>query len=411
MDYRASIPEIVEYIEEYTKENFSKYYPEAKKVVEVALDERGVRSKISHHTDIGSHSMDNELFWKELLGDREVSYMKDLRNEDLLRLMCNNEGSLLDIMVKNVTEDPNKFILSALYSQPSRMYGFFRLTNGTGGGWGNIKDSRCTLSFYLKLCIQEGGLVAPKIDLFFENYSPAGGYKEEVREIELVRNPMKLGRWLRSVGFTEYEVTNLSKHVSFKPKQFEMFITDHYIPECYIQLSEDQNLDSCMSKTSGCYELESDEHPTMAYEDSDCLLLLIKDCSSNKEFPYVARSIGSKLNSGYVNKYGLEIISFTDFDIHYEDLLDHELSYNTTCNGDVLLPYLDSCTNFVSIDHSKESVIIDGGSYYGCIDSGVGVKSTTECDNCGEEVEREDIYWVDGVGDCCYDCYCNSDDD
>lgn len=407
MDYRATVPEIVEYIEKYTKENFSKYYPEAKKVVEVELTGSEVRCKIRLYTDVINHYLDNDNFWQGVLGDPGVSYMRDLRNDDLLRLMCNNEGSILDIMVKNITENLNKFILSALYSQPAKMYGFFRYTNGTGG-WGNVKESNCTLSFRLKLCIQEGGLVAPKIKLGFESSSDRGGYKEEEREIELVRNPMKLGRWLRSIGFTEEEVTGLSKHVSFKPKKFEMFITDHYIPECYRQLSEDQNLDSCMSKASRFYDLENDEHPTMAYEDSDCLLLLIKDCSSTKEFPYVARSIGSKLNSGYVNKYGLETISFTDFDIYYEDLNDHELSYNTTRNGKVLLPYLDCGTDSVTIDNSKKTVVIDSGIWYGCIDSGVGVTSTINCDNCGDEIDREDSYWVDGVGDCCYSCFCEA---
>lgn len=362
MDYRATEEEILAYTEKFTEENFVKIFGED---VE----------RVIHSTGFDNEVMSNALSaaWVSVRDDTAHTQLEEdshfFGEGDLYTYSDNFWKSPEGGISKEEKVVAAKQMLRNLVFS----YGKMELLREYDIAVLSDYDIKRGTAFKLEARVTHNdGAFSGKVDLFCETDDS----KEEIFTIP----PVKMTKFLRKIGMTEQFVTRFSLTYSNKPKSYEIYITDKYIPEHYQMLAKVEDLTSCMSKPSHFYDLPKDEHPTLAYEDSDCLLMLVKEVGK-EGYPYVARSIINRETGKYVRIYGNTVAaSVVKHTLSEGDLYDCRINRIESANGGHLLPYLDSDTSTVSADEAHW--VIDGGGISCDYESGRSDDDISWCDCC-----------------------------
>lgn len=228
-------------------------------------------------------------------------------------------------------------------------------------------------------------------------------------------SPMKPTKLLAKL-YGEKIATAAASKVSMKNRGLEVCFTTKYIPECYLQMKRDENLESCMSKPDRCYSVPEGYHPTMAYENSpNAVLVLLWDTGKKR---FVSRAIGKLEGSSitWVKAYGtsgreeaMNEYTFLSYDGDVEGLC---LSKVEVAADVWLLPYVDGPEQLVT-DNGDYLVVDVDGEYEANYEMGT-TAPRIECICCGRLVGEVAFYSRDdAIGVCCEDDYrwCEDVDD
>jgi len=194
---------------------------------------------------------------------------------------------------------------------------------------------------------------------------------------------------------------------SFKAKQMELHFLTHYIPEMYIKMSRDESLESCMSKHSGDYNLPSNLHPTMVYENSpNAVLCLLYDQSKGR---HVARAVGL-VEYGHVvipSSYGIggRERYFDDLGCLKENGLDGLKLGKVEYDGEYLAPYVDGDYQLFKVE--EDYLLVSDDGHESSYETG-RLKIGEECSCCGDTFPEDEMTSTADDGRVCGFCRDNT---
>lgn len=233
-------------------------------------------------------------------------------------------------------------------------------------------------------------------------------------ETELLKfDPSKPTRIVGKI-FGEKIATKLASLMPMKRAEVELHFTRKYIPECYRELTKDENLTSCMSKESAYYGLDSSYHPVMAYEgSSNALLCLI--WSTVKE-RYIARAIGYINNDrvSFSTSYGASgtYDQFIAFDLE-QDSDTYGMELKLIEHKGILAPYVDGDSQCFDVDYERGVLVVGGDREMSYETGRLLSENREECSCCGGWVDEDDVmrdHEEDVYGPCCEERFVYCDD-
>lgn len=218
------------------------------------------------------------------------------------------------------------------------------------------------------------------------------------------------------------KVTDSLLTISFDRKAFRFAYNDQPVK------SESSNHTSCMAKPAQSYTHGSNLHPAEAYATDEQGLAIAYTVAPDNPTSVTARAVVWPTNMSFVKVYGLEdahrialieLLRAKGY-TRYSDFIGAPLAripvHSDTSpydsDGEFLMPYIDGeergiedCPDdgrFFICDNGRGDYIADET----CGVMHVGDRSSRRtCDNCGDRLHRDDVYYVNGDTWCqgCYD--------
>ena len=204
--------------------------------------------------------------------------------------------------------------------------------------------------------------------------------------------------------FGQELITYMCQSYPIKANKLELQLSRVYIPELYMMIANGEGHTSCMSKPHDEYDLPSNAHPTLAYENSSNAVMALLYSTGKKR--HVARAICLMEGGGlaFSNSYGAagHDKNFRDLGLTYShgDMMGLELSKVYT-EGELLVPYVDGNTQLLD-DRGGCLVVDDEGEVEGSYETGRELSGHV-CDHCDDRTSEE-LTHAENDRNVCNDC-------
>lgn len=406
MEYRASVENMVEYIEGRSEEIYQEILadnPDFKRTIQLSFDNniQCVRSELRDIADKFPTDMD-------LIDNPNDKSKGRYHCSDYINLPHDTD-QMFESHARNEANQANREFLKA--TPPS--YPEYKKFLRNMMLW-NYQSSRNTSEFhYSDKQFRAVHRMSADVKLedskfsavvWVEHQNDDGNYAEKV---EVYKIPaLKLSKFLKKIEMSDKFVTKVASRISNVPKTLTLCFTDKYIPEAYMLMSS--KVSSCMAYGADSYGLPSDEHPVLPYEGSpDVYLALVKDEDSEAEFPFINRAIVLKSDWSYDTCYGNQLMhDLSPYGLDQScNMSGIRLALIESSDGGILAPYVDGTDCRYYESNGYLVCCDDMGERQSCYDSGrLGGEYYCEfCDGYYDEtVETEDC------GNVCDNCIENN---
>lgn len=205
--------------------------------------------------------------------------------------------------------------------------------------------------------------------------------------------------------FGEEFVTFMCQRFPIRKDKLHLHLTKSYIPEHYINLREDEDLDSCMSHNSCRYDLSDNYHPVMAYEGSPNAVLCLIYSEHKKR--YISRAIGM-IDCGkllFNRVYGASGChdAMIEFGVQFENQLNGLKLTKTEVDGAYLFPYVDG--EMQNAVEEGDYLIVDEDGDLECSYETGRVLRGWSCGCCGDSMAPDDEPNSTEDGNVCNRCF------